>query len=183
MIFSKSLNKVHLVLLICFIVIGTILIFDVNSRFTKAIIVTNDEENSIVWLGCKVKATEINIYTFDEYNLVYPDDPSYIYAENYCSYGSGIVVYKTEVTNTTDTDVRFSPARFAVAAAFPSAWSNGVMPVNKHGILAPGETKVMEVSTVFTPSLIHASQIDNFRNNRFYLIFSSYPQQVMLEFR
>lgn len=182
MIFSKKVNITLGIIVVGIICICMASAFELNRRFPNAKVVSNDETDSIIWKGCRVRAIEKQIYSVDEYNALYPDDESHQYLSERDTSGMGIVLYRVEVMNENDYEVNFKLVFQAEAAAFPSAWYNGLSPLSGGGVLEPGETQIMEATALYAPSLVHFTQLENMENNRFQLIFSFYPERVVLEF-
>ncbi len=182
MIFSnKVLNRVHLCLALLLIIVCAVLAFRVNRRFPAAKTVTNVSGDTVEWLGCQIRALDCQVYPMEEYRTAHPEDMQYS-MNTAVNPGSGVVWFQVEVTNKNAYEVKFSLTRQAVAAAFPSAWNNGIPPLRGHGILKPGETRVMEGSAYYAPSLYHFTEAKDFPNNDFQLIFSFYPERVVLHF-
>lgn len=182
MIFSKKINRLVFIFLLLTLIVCGVRIYDVNSRFPNAREITNDEEDSIYWKGCKVHALDKTIYTVEEYNAAFPEDGSYQYLNGKDNQGSGIVVYRVEVTNMNDRAVRFWLPVHAEAAAFPSTWHNGLSFMSDDIRIDAGETKIMMANAYYAPSLVHFTQLENMEDNEFQLIFSFYPERVVLKF-
>ena len=70
----------------------------------------------------------------------------------------------------------------AEAEAFPSAWHNGVPPLSGKSKLAAGEESIVEVSSLYSPSLVNHLQIGNMESNEYHLVLSYYPEKIMLLF-
>ena len=183
MIFSNKIaNYIHIGAILIVIIVCVFLAVDVNKRFPQAEIVSNrNNEECVEWLGCSIKALEYGVYTIGEYKKAHPEDMNYAMADE-SKEGTGVVWFRTEVTNKNDYEVKFSLTRQSVAAAFPSAWNNGVQPLSGHGVLSPGETRVMEGIAYYGPTLYHFTEAEHFPDNEFQLIFSFYPERVILHF-
>lgn len=182
MIFSKKVNMINTVITIVLCVICLFMAVDVNTRFPNATVVTNDGDNAIVWRGFKVKALEKTVYTAAEYLDNHPDDMFHSYYAGRDNTDKGVVVYRIEVENLNNYTADFSISGNADAVAFPCAWSNGVMPVTGTVTLNPGERKVVEGAADYAPTLVHFTETNTFKDNEFQLIFSYYPERIVLKF-
>lgn len=183
MIFSKRVNIINTVITIMLCTVCLVMAVDVNTRFPNASVVTNDKDNAIIWRGFKVKALEKTVYTAEAYLETYPNDMFHgYYAQRQDNTNRGVIVYRVEVENFNNYTAKFSLSGNADAAAFPSAWSNGVMPLSEDVTLKPGERAVLEGAADYTPTLVHDSERDTFKDNEFQLIFSYYPERIVLKF-
>ena len=184
MIFSKKVNIVNAIIVAIFLIVCGCMIIHINRIYGKADIVTNSEDNSVMWLGCKVTALNKKIYTVEDFLTAYPDNAMYKYLLNgsYDTTNYRIVVFKVNVKNTTESTVGFSLSKQVVAEAFPSAWSNGAPPISGNGELAPGADSDFEVGALYSPSLVHATHLDAMESNQFELVFSYYPEKIVLKF-
>lgn len=182
MIFSKKINRINTVIIIILCAVCLFMAVDVNTRFPNASVVTNDEDNAVVWRGFKIKALEKTVYTADEYLESYPDDMLHSHYVVQDTTDKGVVVFRVEVENLNSYTADFYLSGNANAAAFPSAWFNGVMPVTGTVTLEPGECEVVEAAADYAPSLVHFTEMETFMDNEFQLIFSYYPERIVLRF-
>lgn len=152
--------------------------------YPPAHVITNSQNNSVMWLGCEITALERIIYTPKDFNSAYPEVPYYRYllegnAENT---DSRIVVFRVKVKNTTDAALQFVFPAYVYAEAFPSAWANGTAPITQQFHIEPGEETQMEVAAYYGPTLVYRTHLKNMENNQFQLVFSYYPDKVVLTF-
>jgi len=183
-IFSKKINIVCIIFLIGFLTVCGFMIVQINISYPKAGVISNDQDNSIMWNGCKVKAVSKTIYKPEDFMTAYPDIPFYKYllSGNFDNTYTRIVLFKVKVTNTTDSAINFSLTNYTVAEAFPSAWNNGLPPIVDNKKLQPGESSDFEVASLIADSLVSVAHLKTIENDEFHLVFSYYPDKVYLKF-
>lgn len=184
MIFSRKINIVCTVLLVAFFIICGIMVFQVNSSYAKAGVILNDQDNSVMWNGCKIKAISKTIYKPDTFMETYPNVSFYKYLLDgtHDNTYARIVVFKVNITNTTNAAIGYSLTQTAKAEAFPSAWYNGVAPITDNKKLGPGESGDFEVAALCPETLVSVPHLKTIENDEFHLVFSYYPDKVYLKF-
>lgn len=184
MIFSKKVNRILAVLAGVFFVTCACLIVRINILYPPAPVITNSKDNSVTWQGCEITALEKIIYTPKDFNSAYPEVMYYRYLmEGDTEHTkSRIVVFRVRVKNVTDAARSFVLPSCAYAEAFPSAWANGIAPITKDFRLEPGQEKEMEAAAYYGPSLVYPSHLQHMEDNQFQLVFSYYPDKVVLTF-
>lgn len=182
MIFSNKVNRIVVLAVSVLLIVCSVQIYDVNRRFPNAKVISNDENNCIYLKGCQIKALDKTLYTVEEFLEAFPNDTFYRHREGADNRGSGMVVYRVEVTNHNDRAVSFVFPIRAAAAAFPSTWSNGLIQLGDDTRIEAGETKIMTAYAFYAPTLIHFTQRKKFADNEFQLIFTFYPERIVLRF-
>lgn len=183
MIFSKPVNRILGIITTFCIIVLLLMAVDINRRFPNAKEISNDDSDSVMWKGCRIRALKKEVCSLEEYMQIHPDDEEYSFMAEDNMYGVGIVTYYVEVINENDYTVRFRLDTAASAAAFPSGWHNGIGSKEGGVELLPGEKKMMEATSLYAPSLVHFTELDTIEENEFQLIFSFYPERVVLKFR
>lgn len=186
MIFSKKVNCIVYGLLSLFFIVGIILIVRINIMYPNAIVVDNKETGFVEWLGCRIEAESVKVYSPQEYVDNFPKYAmhfEYMVNDRYDEAKEGVVVYTIKVTNTNNETIDFRPHMQAYACSEPSMWCNGLAPLTSDTtVLEAGQTKEYIVASSYQPSLVHSKYIDRMREEEFQLIFSNYPEKILLRF-
>lgn len=185
MIFSKKVNIVHAVLALIFLVICTIGCIRINSEFPQVKEVSNKETGYIMFRNLEIRPVEMKLYTVQEFCDQFPNVMEYNYLlanpEHYDLDNTRIVYYKVSAANNTENDIRFT-ITYAVAASYPHCWDNGIPPFPGPVKVKAGETTEFEGAALCTPLLAGYKDVSELKGEQFYLIFSGYPEKIMLTF-
>jgi len=181
---SKIFKIVYAVIFVCAGIIWGINFYSINKRLPNAKIYEYSKDEPAITDGLEITPLEKIIYTVDEYKKEFPDDNSYSYLTDEKKEHYLIIVFKVKFKNVTQEALKYEADSFNIEA-FPSAYHNGVMVIGESAkkTIEPGvEQEVLLESNINDVGLIKTKDLHNIGSNKFYLVFSYYPEKKMLVF-
>lgn len=185
MIFSKKINLYIYSFLAIFIIGCLIFIIRINLLYPNAKIVDNTETGYIMWRGCKIEADSVEVFSPEEFVENFPE---YVYQFDYLLNNrhdnrlEGIAVFKIKITNETEKSVDFRVNGQAYACSTPSMWANGLAALSEEHIIEPNKTVEYVVGAAYQPTLVNKKYIERMKTSEFMLVFSNYPERLLLRF-
>jgi len=181
---SKIFKIVYAVIFVCAGIIWGINFYSINKRLPNAKIFEYSKDEPAITDGLEITPLEKIIYTVDEYKKEFPDDNSYSYLTDEKKEHYIIIVFKVKFKNTTQETMKYEADNFNIVA-FPCAYHNGVLVIEgsaKKTIKPDEEQEVLLETNINDLGLIKTKDLHNIGSNKFYLVFSYYPEKKMLVF-
>ena len=181
---SKTIKIVCIVIFAIAGIIWGMNFYSINNRLPNAKIFEYSKDEPAITDGLEITPLEKIIYTVDEYKKEFPADNSYSYLTDEKKEHYLIIVFKVRFKNTTQEALKYEADSFIIEA-FPSAYHNGVLVIGgsaKRSIESGEEQEVILESNINDLGLIKTKDLHNIDSNKFYLVFSYYPEKKILVF-